>query len=119
MADARPDLDVVFETFGTAATVELPSAFEFNMEPASAPITVVFLSPPPTPVPRQLDATTFEHWDHQIAFKRADVPGLRHGAVVRAAAGPGEAVRPWFVDEVQDTQGDEVRALVKALAEDA
>ena len=117
--DERPDLDAVFATFGVQATVALPSIGEFQMESESAPITVVFLAPPPAPVPRQLDATTFEHWDHQIAFKRADVPGLRHGAVVRAAAAPGAPVLPWFVDEVQEARGDEIRALVKAMAEDS
>lgn len=118
MADERPSLDIAFETFGVSATVALPTVGEFNMEPESAPITVVFLAAPPVDVPRLLDATTYEHWDHQIAFKRADVPGLRHGAVVRASAGPGEPVKPWFVDVVQEAKGDEVHALVKAHVED-
>jgi hypothetical protein len=117
MGDARPSLDAPLAAFGVEATVALPGFGEFNMEPASVPITVVFLAVPSIDVPRQLDAAEYEHWDHQVAFKRADVPGLRHGAVLRASAAPGEAVKRWFVDVVQEVRGDEVRALVKAMPE--
>jgi len=55
MSDARPSLDAPLAAFGVAATVALPGAGEFSMEPASAPITVIFLSVPPIDVPRQLD----------------------------------------------------------------
>lgn len=115
MADARPSLDAPFTAFGVEATVSLPGFWEFDMAPASGPITVVFLPVPPIDVPRQLDASEYEHWDHQVAFKRSDVQGLRHGAVLTASAAPGEAVRRWFVDVVQEVRGDEVRALVKAM----
>lgn len=114
MADARPSLDVAFQAFGVPATVALPTYAEFQQEPESAAITVVMQPPPPVPVavPEQLDPNTFRKWDKLICFKRADMPGLCKGAVVRAPEVVGGPVLRWVVDVVQETDVDELRALV-------
>ena len=118
MADARPDLDVAFNAFGVEGTVALPGPGEFAMEPESSPITVSFHTPTPATVPRQLDAATYETWDWVIRVRRADAPGLRHGAIVRApevvAGGP---IKRWFVDAVEVLNGEELSALVKEVPE--
>ena len=105
--------------FQTDAWIALPGLGEFNPEPEYGPVKTVFHAVPPTPVPSQLDADTFERLDWMLSFPRTQVPGLRKGAVVRAAPPDTGIVARWFVEVVEATHGDELRALVKAMPEEA
>ncbi len=105
--------------FQVDAWIALPGLGEFNPEPEYGPITTVFHAIPPLPVPSQLDADTFESLDWMLSFQRVQVPGLRKGAVVRAAPPDTGVIARWFVEEVIKGSGrDEIRALVKAMAEE-
>lgn len=120
MADAYPTLADVSAPFQTDAWIALPGLGEFNPEPEYGPIKAVFLGVSPMAVPSQLDIDTFEAVDWVLSFQRADVPGLRKGAVVRAAPPDTGLVTRWFVEQTFKGAGrDEIRALVKAMPEEA
>jgi len=120
MADgAYPSLADVSAPFQTDAWIALPGVGEFSPEPEYGPIKTSFHAVAPLSVPSQLDADTFESLDWMLSFQRAEAPGLRKGAVVRAAPPDTGVIARWFVEQAVKGPGrDEVRALVKAMAEE-
>ena len=120
MAKGMPSLATPGARWGAEAMVALPGLGEFNPEPEYGPVQAVFLSVSPTAVPSQLDIDTFEAVDWVLSFRRPDVPGLRKGAVVRAAPPDTGVLARWFVVQTFKGAGhDEIRALVQAMPEEA
>lgn len=109
--DARPSLDVAFAAFGVAATIALPGdGVLLPSEPARS-VTAVWMPAPSTALPPGIEVNAVEP-RNRLAFKRADVPGLKRGSLILVPEVPRGPVKRWRVDVIDEHSAEEVRVLV-------
>ena|SRR6185503_13588536 len=111
MGDARPSLDVPFATFGLAATLALPGESPLLPLESEQPVTVVWLPAPSSALPPGVDVSAVEP-RNRLAFRRAEVPSLRQGAIVKVPAVGGGPIKTWRVDVIDEASAEEIRVLV-------
>jgi hypothetical protein len=108
---ALPDLRIPFSIFGQPATIALRDDHPDLPFGPEQTVTAVWLPAPSSALPPGVDVNAVEP-RHRLAFRRAEVPTLRQGSIIKVASVSGGPAKTWRVDVIDEASAEEIRVLV-------